>query len=64
MGLVSSLLDAAANHQRVRAPDEVISRTDVHQAAREMGVDVLLELSDLWLREAFDVNGLPANCRC
>ena len=59
VGLVSSVLDAAANHQRVRAPGEVISRADVHQAARDMEVDVLLELSDLWLREAFDINGLP-----
>ena len=39
VGLVSSLLDAAANHQRVRAPDEVITRTDLHKAAREMGVE-------------------------
>ena len=60
VGLVSSLLDAAANYQRVKAPDEVISRTDLHKAAREMGVEVLLELADLWLREAFDVNGLPS----
>ena len=36
VGLVSSLLDTAANHQRVRAPDEGISRTDLHKAAREM----------------------------
>ena len=34
----SSLLDTAANQQKVRAPGEVISRTDLHAAAREMGV--------------------------
>ena len=60
VGLISSLLDAAANHQRERAPGDVVTRADVHQAARDMGVDVLLELADLWLKAAFDINGLPS----
>ena len=52
-GLVSSLLDTAANQRKVRAPGEVISRTDLHAAAREMGVGVLLDLADIWMRESF-----------
>ena len=59
VGFVGSLLDAAANQQRRRAPSEAITRTDVHDAARAMGVDVLLDLSELWCKNSFDINGLP-----
>ena len=38
----------------------MITRTDVHEAARAMGIDVLLELSDLWCKDSFDINGLPS----
>ena len=60
VGFVGSLLDAAANHQRGRAPSDVITRTDLHEAAGAMGIDVLLELSDLWCKDSFDINGLPS----
>ena len=38
VGLISSLLDAAPNHQRERAPCDVVMRDDVHQAVRDMRV--------------------------
>ena len=60
VGFIGSLLDAASNHQRGRAPGDVITRTDVHEAARAMGIDVLLKLADLWHKDAFDINGLPS----
>ena len=38
----------------------MITRTDVHEAARAMGIDMLLELADLWCKDSFDINGLPS----
>ena len=59
VGFVGCLLDASANQKRRRALSETVTRTDVHAAARAMGVDVLLELSELWCKNSFDINGLP-----
>ena len=44
VGFVGCLLDASANQKRRRAPREAVTRTDVHAAARAMGVDLLLLL--------------------
>ena len=38
VGLIGSFLDAASNHQRERAAGDVVTRADVHQAARAMGL--------------------------
>ena len=56
---VGCLLDASATQNKGRAPNEAVTRTDVHAAARAMGVDVLLELSELWCKKSYNVNGVP-----
>ena len=38
VGLISSLLDKASNHQRESAPCDVVTRADMHQAVRDMRV--------------------------
>ena len=60
VGFIGSLLDAASNHQRERAPGDAITRTDVHEAARAMGINVLLKLANLWRKDAFNIYGLPS----
>ena len=36
VGLISSLLDVASNHQRERAPCDVVTRADMHQVVRDV----------------------------